>query len=330
MRAILQAITEELQRLKADGEQTVVVSEETLVRLRALVAAQGGKPVGAFTAHSPGADSATRSPAPGAAAKTAFANWQPKSETRAEPSRAAPVASASLPRVPAAAATPVVKLPPPPVVTLPEGEKAARWAALHALAASDPVCVSNVRAGKKIAFGSGSLEAKIFFVGDAPGAEEELAGEPFVGPSGQLLTKMIAGMGLKREDVFICNVLCWRPAVPVAAGAEQLENRAPTTEEMGYCLPYLRAAVELVQPELIVALGGAAAQGLLGAKFTKLADARSQWHDFAGHPVMVTYHPSYLLRSNSTKSKRAVWDDLLKVMERGELPISPKQRGYFL
>jgi uracil-DNA glycosylase family 4 len=85
-----------------------------------------------------------------------------------------------------------------------------------------------------------------------------------------------------------------------------------------------------VQPELIVALGGTAAQGLLGAKFTTLGAARSRWHDFAGKPLMVTYHPSYLLRSGSVKSKRAVWEDLLQVMERAKLPISDKQRGYFL
>jgi DNA polymerase len=99
---------------------------------------------------------------------------------------------------------------------------------------------------------------------------------------------------------------------------------------MSFCLPFLRAAIEVVQPDLLVVLGGTAAQGLLGDKFTTLAAVRSKWHEFAGRPLMVTYHPSYLLWSNSKRSKRAVWEDLLQVMERAGLPITEKQRGYFL
>lgn len=332
MRAVLQAITEELQRLKADGEQTVAVSEETLIGLRALVAAHSGKAAasapGSVAGAVPAAGGAGPVPAAGAEAKSAFANWQPKPQARAEAARVSPGGSGP---APVSASVPVAKLPPPPVVTLPEGEKAARWAALLALAAADPVCVANLRGGKRAVIGAGSLEAKIFFVGDALGSESGAGGDAFAGPAGQTLGKMAGAMGLKAADVYVGNLVCWRPPLVLAAGqVEQSEGKAPTADELAYALPFIRAAIEIVQPELIVALGGAAAQALLGPKFTKLPEVRSRWHEFAGIPLMVTYHPSYVLQSASTKAKRATWEDLLQVMERAELPISEKQRGYFL
>lgn len=310
MRAVLQAISEELVRLKAEGEQVVPVSEEALAGLRSLVRARAATTTATVPAI------AADEPAPKA----------PEASRVAGP---ASFAERSAPVINLAPAAPAKSLPPPPVVELPEGDKAARWAALRQLATNHPVCLENVRPGKKAVLGVGSLDAKIFFVGEAPGAEEEVRGEPFVGPAGQLLTKMIGAMGLKREQVYIGNIMCWRPRMPTPPGAEQIGNRPPTVEEMAFCLPFLRASIEIVQPDLLVALGGTAAQGLLGAKFTTLGAARGQWHDFAGKPLMVTYHPSYLLRSASNKSKRAVWEDLLQVMERAGLPISDKQRGYF-
>jgi DNA polymerase len=306
MRAVLQAISEELLRLRAEGETSVPVSEETMVALRKMVRSR-----------------AEAAPASAAAAVT---------ETRRELAAISAAPAYVAPKIsPPVAAAPVAKaLPPPPVVALPGGDKAARWHALRDAATTDPVCLANVRPGKKAVLGVGSLDARIFFVGEAPGAEEEIAGEPFVGPAGQLLSKMIVAMGLAREQVYIGNIMCWRPQLPTPEGAEQIGNRPPSAEEMAYCLPYLRASIDIVQPELIVALGGTAAQGLLGAKFTTLGAARSQWHEFAGKPMMVTYHPSYLLRSASNKSKRAVWEDLLQVMQRAGLPISDRQRGFFL
>jgi DNA polymerase len=312
MRAVLQAISEELARLKAEGEQAVPVSEEALAGLRALVRAQAGEAAGAEQASGQAAAPTSSAQAPSAGRPDA-----PRAGASLEPRRQ-----------PAAPAAP--KLPPPPVVTLPEGDKATRWAALKELATTHPVCLANLRPDKKAVFGTGPLDAKIFFVGDAPGVEEEIRGEPFVGPEGHLLTKMIGGMGLKREQVFISNILCWRPPVDTPEGAEQITSRPPTAEEMAFCLPFLRAAIEVVQPDFVVALGGTAAQGILGAKFTTLPAARSEWQEFAGKPLKVSYHPSYLLRSNSNKSKRAVWEDLLQVMERAGLPISEKQRGFFL
>jgi DNA polymerase len=220
---------------------------------------------------------------------------------------------------------------PPPVVVLPEGDKQTRWDALRDLVLADPLCRSKVRPGKKIVLGVGSLDAAIMFVGEAPGAEEEIQGEPFVGPAGQLLTKMIGGMGLARSDVYIGNIMNWRPDLPVAGDGAQTGNRPPTEAEMAHCLPYLRSQVEIVDPRLLVALGASAAKALLGYRaFGALGEVRGRWHEFCGRPLMVTYHPSYILRSPTNRNKRLIWEDLLKVMERASLAISDKQRAYYL
>ena len=228
------------------------------------------------------------------------------------------------------AALPAIPVP-APSVQLPAGDKQVRWSALRELVLNHPVCRTHVRPGKKIVLGVGSLDARIFFCGEAPGAEEEVQGEPFVGPAGQLLTRMIQGMGLRRDEVYIGNIMNWRPELPVNSDGVQYGNRPPTPEEMNFCLPFLRAQLEVVQPQIIVALGATAAGGLLGpGTFKTLGEIRGRWHEFAGRPVMVTYHPSYILRNQSNRSKRAIWEDLLKVMEKVGLPVSTKQRGYFL
>ncbi len=329
MRAVLQAISEELLRLKADGEQSVSVSEETLVGLRAMLKARAAGETAAAGSGQTGA---------GAGGVPVVV---PALPGRAMIERTKPAVIAAREAAPAAPALrglvspnpiPAGEALPPPVVVLPEGDQATRWAALREMVTSHPVCVEKAGAGNRVVFGGGPLGARIFFVGDAPGIEEEIAGVPFVGPAGHLLDKMIAGMGLKREHIYASNILTWRLKPPGASGgqgATEPVKRSASAEEIGFCLPFLRAEIEVVQPELIVALGGTAAQGLLGAKFTSLPAARSKWHEFAGKPMMVTYHPAYLLQSGSKKSKRAVWEDLLKVMERAALPISEKQRAYY-
>ncbi len=308
MRAALTALTDELKRLKTTGVTAVSVSAESLAALR--------KAVGSRQTVAPAVP--TKAPATALASAPVYAT------------ASAPIAPAPKP------AAAVSMLPPPPTFTLPDGDKATRWEWLRNHVVTHPVCIANVRAGKKVVLGVGSLDAKIMFVGEAPGAEEEVRGEPFVGPAGQLLTKMIQGMGLKREEVYIGNIMNWRPQLPTPEGGEQVGNREPTPEEMAFCLPFLRAQIEVVKPALIVALGATAARGLLGANsFKTLGDVRGQWKLFSETPVTVTYHPSYLLRQAATgplaerKSKRAVWEDLLAVMERAGLPISDKQRGYY-
>ncbi|MDR1435233.1 MAG: uracil-DNA glycosylase [Puniceicoccales bacterium] len=184
----------------------------------------------------------------------------------------------------------------------------------------------HVHPGKQLVFGVGNLDAKIFFCGEAPGADEEVQGIPFVGRAGQLLTKIIVAMGLSREEVYIGNIMNWRPEMDTPTG-----NRPPTQEEMQFCLPHLVEQLEIVRPEAIVALGATAVSGLLGYdKSRKMSSVRGKWHEFCGVPLMITFHPSYLLRNGTNKMKRIVWEDMLNVMEKVAMPISEKQRKYFL
>jgi len=151
-----------------------------------------------------------------------------------------------------------------------------------------------------------------------------LQGEPFVGRAGQLLTKIIQAMGFTREEVYIGNVLKCRPDMPKGATG----NRKPRLEEMETCLPWLEKQIELIKPKVMVALGATALEGLLGA--TKpVGSLRGKWLDFRGIPVMATYHPAYLLRNQSVTEKRKVWEDMLKVLERMERPITEKQKKFF-
>ena len=310
MRTALHALTDELRRLKTAGVRTVAVSDESVAALRRLVQAR--------------------------ARGVAAAPPEPAAPLGAARSVAGPLKAYEPPApvyTPKPAPKPVGEaLPPPPTVTLPAGDKQTRWNALLELVRNDATCKAHVRPGKKIVLGVGSVEAKIMLVGEAPGAEEEIQGEPFVGPAGELLTKMILAMGLKRAEIYIGNIMNWRPELPTPPGEAQSGNRPPTEAEMRYCLPYLRAQIDVVNPDLLVALGATAAHGLLGADaFKALGDVRGRWHDFGGKPLMVTYHPSYLLRPPvDNRKKRLVWEDLLKVMERGALPISDKQRTFFL
>jgi DNA polymerase len=163
------------------------------------------------------------------------------------------------------------------------------------------------------------------FIGEAPGAEEDEQGEPFVGRAGLLLTRVIQAMGLTRDAVYIGNILKCRPDTPGQASG----NRKPTSEEMQTCLPYLLEQIQLIQPRVIVGLGVTALEGLFGRTFP-ITRVRGTWMDFRGTPVMPTYHPAYLLRNQSLAEKRRVWEDMLQVLERLGRPISEKQRGFFL
>lgn len=342
MDAILEALSSELRRLKAAGVKTVAISPESLAALRQLAdaaprrdsrlasAAGAATAIGADPAEPPPRRpmSAAVAPPLAPAAPSLPPSAIPRTASSAAPASASP-RRAEPAEPPAATAAP--KLPPPQPFSIPAGAKAERMAALRERILADPVCRQHVRSGKKLVVGTGSLDAKLFFCGEAPGAEEETQGEPFVGPAGQLLTRMIQAMGVRREDVYIGNIMNWRPDLPTAEGQEQMGNRPPTTEELQYCLPFLRAQLEIVAPDVIVALGSTAAQGLLGAgSFKALGEVRGRWSEFAGKPVMVTYHPSYILRNGSNRSKRAIWEDLLLVMERLGLAISERQRGFFL
>ena len=267
LREQLLAVTEELRRRKAAGEKTVPISEDTLVALRAAVAAQNRGAAGEAAVARATPDTGDRTPDTG--------NRSPETGDRTpetgdrKPDRGAALfgdtAPAAKPALQIAPAQEGAAIPPAPVFTLPAGDKATRWAWLKDKVENDPVCRAHVRPGKKVVLGVGTLDAKIFFCGEAPGADEEVQGEPFVGAAGQLLTKMIKAMGVDRGQVYIGNIMNWRPEMPTPPGVEQIGNRPPTAEEMTYCLPYLKAQLEIVQPEVIVALGATASAGLLGA-----------------------------------------------------------------
>lgn len=317
----LLALNDELKRLKAEGRRTVAVSEEAVQALRDALAdmpAEENSGGGVSSPRGIGVNSVTAG-------------------TLREVETPAPARPFVLPAPPPA---PVAKpaLPPRPDLVLPDGDKQTRWNALRDLVLNDATCRQNVHPGKQIVFGVGSLDAAIMFVGEAPGGDEEDQGEPFVGRAGQLLNRMIKAMGLAREQVYIGNILNWRPAMGVRnADGSQTGNRPPTQEEMACCLPFIRAQIAVVQPKVIVALGKTAVDGLLGPdRFKSMGAARGAWHEYAGTPLRATYHPSYLLRQEglvsaaAKKIKRDAWEDLLAVMERAGVPVSEKQRNYFL
>ena len=154
-----------------------------------------------------------------------------------------------------------------------------------------------------LVFGVGNPAADLMFVGEAPGADEDARGEPFVGRAGQLLTDIIErGMGLKRSDVYICNVIKCRPP----------DNRNPEPDEVAACEPFLMRQIDLVRPRAIVALGTFAVQALLKVK-TPISRLRGNWHEVRGVKLMPTFHPAYLLRSPG--EKRVVWQDIQEVMK---------------
>ena len=202
--------------------------------------------------------------------------------------------------------------------------KAAEIATLRERALVCQKCPHLVKSRTQVVFGVGSIDAEVMFVGEAPGADEDAKGEPFVGRAGQLLTKIIQAMGFQRSDVYIANILKCRPDMPPGESG----NRRPTREEMDTCKPYLLAQIELIQPQVLVALGATAVEGLIGST-TGITKLRGNWLEFHGVPLMPTYHPSYLLRNQSLSERRKVWEDMLQVLQKLGKPISEKQQNYF-
>ena len=165
-----------------------------------------------------------------------------------------------------------------------------------------------------VVFGEGNPKASLMFVGEAPGADEDEQGRPFVGRAGQLLTKIIEAMGLKREDVYIANILKCRPP----------ENRNPLPAEIAYCSPYLIRQVELIKPKVICALGKFSAQTLLATE-TPISKLRGNFYDYHGTKLMPTYHPAYLLRNPG--EKKTVWEDMKKIAKEMGIKIPKKSES---
>jgi DNA polymerase len=229
------------------------------------------------------------------------------------------------PAVPARPPTPPAPAPVQPRLPVTEprrrdftrAEKEAAMASLRQQALACQKCSHLAAARKHVVFGVGDIHSPLMFVGEAPGADEDEQGEPFVGKAGQLLTRIIQTMGLTRETVYIANILKCRPDTPGQAAG----NRKPTPTEMVTCLPYLLEQIAIIQPKAMVALGATALEGLFG-KTEGISRARGRWLTFQDTPVMPTYHPAYLLRNQALTEKRKVWEDMLAVMTRLGLPIS--------
>ncbi len=169
------------------------------------------------------------------------------------------------------------------------------------------------RSRRQVVFGAGNPRARLMFVGEAPGRDEDIQGIPFVGRAGRLLTRIIEAMGLTRRDVYIGNILKCRPP----------ENRTPYPDEMATCVPFLQAQIDIIQPEVLVALGAVAVRGLLDVRggITRL---RGNWMTYRGIPLMPTFHPAYLLRNES--AKREVWEDMKEVLRRLDLPVPQRTK----
>ena len=296
-RQLLEAAITDLERQQQQGRRFVAVSPEALGALK-----------------------------PAAARATAPAPARPN----LTPIRSVPAPAPAAPRItiPAPQASAVAR----PLETalsdrpgLSPEAKAAAFADLRQRALACVKCPRLVASRQQVVFGVGHPDAELMFVGEAPGADEDRQGEPFVGAAGQLLTKIIETMGLTRDQVYIANILKCRPDMP----GQPTGNRKPTPDEMRTCVPWLHEQIDLIRPRVLVGLGGTAIEGLLGGPVF-ITKQRGQWREYRGIPLMPTYHPAYLLRNQSLAEKRNLWEDMLAVLERLGLPVSDKQRRFFL
>jgi uracil-DNA glycosylase family 4 len=192
-----------------------------------------------------------------------------------------------------------------PVVEMTADERRQALAALAMRVSSCTRCNQLVRNRTQTVFGDGPLDPEVCFIGEAPGGDEDTQGKPFVGQAGQVLNGIISAMGLRRQDVYICNILMCRPP----------ENRTPWASEANNCREYLERQLELVRPKHLVALGGCAAQNLLGTTQT-IGRLRGRFHDWKGIPVLCTYHPAFLLPHRSPEKKKDVWEDMKLLLQR--------------
>ena len=308
---LLDATIQHLQDLKAQGQRYVAVSPETIGALTQPPprATQAAAPVRDTRTPQP-SPRAAQPPVPTPAARSPQAHLQPTAPPTLE--MALPFAGAG-------------ETPPAARPLLSPEAKASAFAELREQAMVCVKCPHLAASRRNVVFGVGNINAGLMFIGEAPGADEDEQGEPFVGKAGQLLTKIIQTMGLQRGDVYIGNILKCRPDTP----GQTAGNRKPTADEMSTCIPYLHEQIDLIRPKVIVALGGTAVEGLLG-KTIGITKLRGMWKTYRGIPLMPTYHPAYLLRNQAMSEKRRVWEDMLQVMEKLEMPIREKQRRLFL
>lgn len=319
---LLEATIAHLEALRDRGVAWVPVRRETLLGLSPSAARpeSAGSTTAGMVSRGPAPLSPSPSPGPGAGVSLAasLASPPPVVPSSGALSRWSRAIS-PLPDAPPSARSP---LPPP----LAAEARIAALEELRGLILACSKCSHLVGSRHSVVFGVGDPSARILFVGEAPGADEDLQGEPFVGKAGELLTKIITAMGLSRDSVFIANILKCRPDTP----GQTSGNRKPRPDEMATCLPWLERQIDLIQPRVLVALGATAVEGLLGKGLAGITQLRGSWQEHRGIPVMPTYHPAYLLRNQALSEKRKVWEDMLQVLDRAGYPISAKQRGFFL
>ena len=291
----LDILLEELKRQKAAGVRRVSITADSLTALKALA----GTPA-AQAAPTPAKPSAAPAPASIRPAVT-------------------PVAAAPKPAVVVSAAP----IPDAPIFTLAAGTKAERLQALRQLIDACAETKKHLSAPQRPLLGHGSLDAKVVFVGEAPTIVEMEAGQAFAGESGELLQKILSAAAINPADCYFVPVMVWRPEPPTQYG-----KRPPTAREIAFNLPYLRAQIDVVAPRAVVALGAQAFEALHG-RTPSITQARGQWFDLGGVPLLPTFHPNYLLHTPSASAKRTVWEDFLLLMEKLGLPISEKQRAFF-
>ena len=287
----IDALLEELYRQKAAGVKRVNVSEESIQLLKDLAS---GRP--------------QSNPI------------NPSSSSQVAPSMNRPATPASKKVEPMIVSD---LLPNPPVLKLPSGTKAEQLLWLQKTINSCEVTQKYLE-GKKAVFGYGSPDAKVFFVGEAPSLEEMEAQRPFVGLGGELLNKIISATGLTDKECYFSNLMSWRPKPPTAFG-----KRPPSASEMAFNRPYLLAQIQIIKPQIVVAVG-AQAFGALTHSTTPIMQIRGQWQTIDGLGVLPTLHPNYLLHSPSLSNKRLVWEDFMQIMKKLGMPISEKQKAYFL
>lgn len=298
---LLDATIQHLEALKARGVHFVSVSPQALAGLTQASATKAQRTDQRNATESP----ATTTPLP------------PRSMVGVVKPELSNAAATTPTRMPIGAA--------PPVPGLNLEAKLEAFSKLRERALACTKCPNLAAVRENVVFGVGDINAQLMFIGEAPGADEDEQGEPFVGKAGQLLTKIIQTTGLSREAVYIANILKCRPDTP----GQSSGNRKPSGDEMLTCIPFLHEQIDLIRPKVIVALGGTAIEGLLG-KTVGITRLRGQWQEYRGIPLMPTYHPAYLLRNQALSEKRRVWEDMLQVMDRLTMSISDKQRNYFL
>jgi uracil-DNA glycosylase len=311
----LSALAEILVREKRRGAGTIALSPDAERLLRAMPSAfkEAGRP-----------------PVP----PQSGAEPPRTTSLRVEAAFAIPLSSSAAP----VSMTPTGRRFPVPAVAEADRDEAWARAQLNAIfkAVKDcPDCRGLGTLFETAVFAAGNPQAEIMFVGDSPGVEEETARRAFVSPAGQKLDQILKAMGLSREQVYLTNLVKFRPKKGDGR-FQAASDRPPQEDEMAASLPYLRAEIEVVRPRVIVALGRTAAEGLL-EKGGSLASFRSAEHHFEGIPVIVSHHPSYLLRpefesdpQQAMGAKRTVWEDMLRVMDRIGMAVTEKQRRYFL